>query len=338
MTTVADYIRQRAQALGLDPKAVLAVAGQEGLGGGVGDQGTSFGPFQLHYGGAYPASAPRGSQAASQAWAMSPAGIDYALGQIASVARGLTGRSAIENIVRRFERPADPGGESARALASYGGAPASASLGTSDLPSALPSAAPPPLKLPGLLASGYPSLSTSTLSNPDALVSALLDASNKAVSAPFTMPRRSLLGATPTTAPSSAAVGGFTAGDPLLASQQTSEGGEHDTAGLAGFPAHDYFADAGSEAVAPITGKVVKLSGHDPSIGPTEGPHGPFGLSVYIQGDDGRLYYMTHMGSRDVQVGQKVKAGQPIGTVGDYAKYGTPSHIHMGVSAPGASL
>jgi murein DD-endopeptidase MepM/ murein hydrolase activator NlpD len=37
------------------------------------------------------------------------------------------------------------------------------------------------------------------------------------------------------------------------------------------------------------------------------------------------------MGSRNVRVGQTVKAGQPIGTVADYAKYGTPSHIHMGV-------
>jgi murein DD-endopeptidase MepM/ murein hydrolase activator NlpD len=32
-----------------------------------------------------------------------------------------------------------------------------------------------------------------------------------------------------------------------------------------------------------------------------------------------------------VQVGQTVRAGQAIGTVGNYAKYRTPSHIHTGV-------
>ena len=111
-------IAAMAQARGLDPRAVLAVAGQEGLGGGIGDQGTSFGPFQLHYGGAYPSSAPQGA-AASQAWAWSPEGINYALGQM-SFARGMTGRQAVRNIVSRFERPADPGSEIQGALASYG--------------------------------------------------------------------------------------------------------------------------------------------------------------------------------------------------------------------------
>jgi murein DD-endopeptidase MepM/ murein hydrolase activator NlpD len=121
----------------------------------------------------------------------------------------------------------------------------------------------------------------------------------------------------------------YKAGSPVA--DLTSRGGEHETMGLAGYPAYDYFAPSGSPAVAPVTGKVVRLSGHDPSHGPTQGPHGPLGWSVYIQGSDGREYYMTHMGSRNVKVGQTVKAGQPIGTVADYAKYGTPSHIHMGV-------
>ena len=40
---------------GVDPAAALAVAAQEGLSGRVGDAGTSFGPFQLHRGGALPA-------------------------------------------------------------------------------------------------------------------------------------------------------------------------------------------------------------------------------------------------------------------------------------------
>jgi murein DD-endopeptidase MepM/ murein hydrolase activator NlpD len=111
----------------------------------------------------------------------------------------------------------------------------------------------------------------------------------------------------------------------------TSESGEHPTLGLAGFPARDYFAKAGSAAVAPINGRVVRLSGHDPANGPSQGPHGPLGWSVYIKGDDGHTYFLTHMGSRSVKVGQTVRAGQRIGTVANYDKYGTPSHIHMGV-------
>lgn len=112
---VASYIAQRARAMGLDPKAVLAVARQEGLGGGVGDHGTSFGPFQLHLGGAMP----RGVSN-PQAWAESPAGINYALSHINSVAHGLHGAQAIQAIVSRFERPADPASEIAGAMSAYG--------------------------------------------------------------------------------------------------------------------------------------------------------------------------------------------------------------------------
>lgn len=108
-----------AQSRGLDPRAVLAVASQEGIGGGVGDGGTSFGPFQLHAGGALPASVWAKGEAYAAAWAWSPAGINYALDQIAKVARGLTGTTAINNIVRRFERPANPGNEVAGATAAY---------------------------------------------------------------------------------------------------------------------------------------------------------------------------------------------------------------------------
>ena len=118
------YIRQRAAKYGVDPQAALAVASREGLSGAVGDQGTSFGPFQLHVGGALPAGRGR-------AWAESPAGIDYALGQMGGVARGLRGPQAVNAIVRRFERPADPNAEVAGAigaLGSFGGAGGGAAL------------------------------------------------------------------------------------------------------------------------------------------------------------------------------------------------------------------
>lgn len=113
---VAQYIRARASAMGLDPRAVLAVAKMEGLGGGVGDNGTSFGPFQLHIGGAMPKGISN-----PQKWATSPAGINYALQRIAGVARGEHGAQAIADIVSRFERPANPSAEIAGAEQAYGG-------------------------------------------------------------------------------------------------------------------------------------------------------------------------------------------------------------------------
>lgn len=124
--------------------------------------------------------------------------------------------------------------------------------------------------------------------------------------------------------------GNATPGSPVTSG--TGVGPEHETLGLPGYPAHDYFAPSGSPAVSPVNGTVTKLSGHSPSEGPTMGPHGPFGWSVYIRSTSGATYYLTHMGTRNVTVGQQVQQGQVIGTVGNYAKYGTPSHIHMGIN------
>lgn len=47
----ADFIRSEAARLGISPALALAVAKSEGFGTFVGDKGTSFGDFQLHYGG-----------------------------------------------------------------------------------------------------------------------------------------------------------------------------------------------------------------------------------------------------------------------------------------------
>ena len=53
---VPYYVHKYADKYNLDPKAVLGVASREGgiEWGGVGDNGTSFGPWQLHIGGAMP--------------------------------------------------------------------------------------------------------------------------------------------------------------------------------------------------------------------------------------------------------------------------------------------
>lgn len=128
MPNVQQIIAAGARQRGLDPAAVLAVAAGEGLSGRIGDNGTSFGPFQLHIGGVFPVGVvPRGQE---QAWAMSPAGINYALDRIAQVAQGLRGPQAVETIIRRFERPKDPDSSVRNAIARLSGA-------TSTMPAAV---------------------------------------------------------------------------------------------------------------------------------------------------------------------------------------------------------
>ena len=115
---LAAYLQANAGRYGVDPRAAFAVSTQEGLGGGIGDNGTSFGPWQLHQGGAYPASAPQQPDAAN-AWAWSKPGIDYALRQMGKVSGGQTGDQAVVSIVSRFERPRNVPGEIAGALKVY---------------------------------------------------------------------------------------------------------------------------------------------------------------------------------------------------------------------------
>lgn len=101
------YIELRAPQLGVDPFVALSVIPHEGgLPGKTGDNGTSFGPWQLHVGGELP---PNVKDPAH--WANSAAGIDYALGRIGRVTQGKGGTNAIEAMVRGFERPADPAKE-----------------------------------------------------------------------------------------------------------------------------------------------------------------------------------------------------------------------------------
>jgi murein DD-endopeptidase MepM/ murein hydrolase activator NlpD len=111
----------------------------------------------------------------------------------------------------------------------------------------------------------------------------------------------------------------------------TSVGPRHPTSGLPGFLAHDWFAPAGSSVLSPADGTVDKLSGHDPADGPLA-THGPFGWSLYVRTVSGQRYYLTHLATRSVTLGQRVHRGQRIGTVAPWHLYGLPDHVHMGVS------
>lgn len=117
----SKQIAALASAMGLDPEAVLAVAKMEGLGGGIGDGGHAFGPFQVNdAGGVITNKFPGWSQEQIQQWAWSKEGVNFALGGMAGVAKGLTGQAAVEAIVRQYERPKDPSKEIAGALSALG--------------------------------------------------------------------------------------------------------------------------------------------------------------------------------------------------------------------------
>jgi murein DD-endopeptidase MepM/ murein hydrolase activator NlpD len=106
----------------------------------------------------------------------------------------------------------------------------------------------------------------------------------------------------------------------------------HQTGGLPGYPAVDLFAAAGTVALSPANGVIDRLSGHP--VTPRATPGGPYGLSCYLTRVGGGRYFLTHFGSLSAKVGQRVKKGQPLGTVADYTKATggiTPSHIHEGL-------
>jgi len=118
--------------------------------------------------------------------------------------------------------------------------------------------------------------------------------------------------------------------------QLLSVGPQHPTAGLDGYPAHDWFAPARSVVLAPANGRIVKLSGHDPAAGLVDGPHGPFGWSLYLRDDTGTTWYLTHLGTRSTRLNVLVHRGQSVGTVALWPRNVTPPHVHMGVASAGA--
>jgi murein DD-endopeptidase MepM/ murein hydrolase activator NlpD len=336
------YIKAGSRQRGVDPRAVLAVARQEGLGGGIGDQGTSFGPFQLHYGGAYPAHAPRGQQA-SQAWAWSPAGLSYALDRIAGVSKGLQGRNAISAIVNRFERPANPAAEIGKALAAYGGAnqggftsPISyETAGTlrnthvtqlnphkySDFAQSLLSSMSPgqPMSVEGMLGA------IMQLRRAQAKQSTYAD-QHSGTSAPhfeFSSLRSQQLSPNQLVAPG--AGGWFRPGGKIIATPQ-----DHSKRAIGNWQsdnALDIGAPVGTPVYAPVSGKLGNtgyLPGHDAS------DTGTFaGQRVNLFGGGNGFYFahMTKLGP-GIKAGATVKKGQLLGYTGTANGV---NHLHFGV-------
>ncbi|WP_314038681.1 M23 family metallopeptidase [Dietzia sp. CH92] len=84
----------------------------------------------------------------------------------------------------------------------------------------------------------------------------------------------------------------------------------------------DFGAPIGTPMFAAKSGTVV-------AAGPASG----YGLWIRIQTDDGHLLEYGHNDQNHVSVGQRVTAGQVIGTVGNRG-YSTGPHLHFGVRNP----
>lgn len=80
----------------------------------------------------------------------------------------------------------------------------------------------------------------------------------------------------------------------------------------------DYAAPAGAPVVAVRDGTIVWSKANNPS----------YGNWIGHRADNGRVYVYCHLSSRAVKTGQKVKAGQRIGRVGQTGK-ATGPHLHL---------
>lgn len=97
---------------GVDTRAAIANALLEGAGGGIGDQGTAYGPFQIHATDGRLAQfkgRPKSDKTVN-GWAWSANGLQYAIRSMVNgkpSAKGLTGHAAVYAIVYGFEQPAE---------------------------------------------------------------------------------------------------------------------------------------------------------------------------------------------------------------------------------------
>ncbi len=107
--------------------------------------------------------------------------------------------------------------------------------------------------------------------------------------------------------------------------------GAHITSGIPGNVADDFCCEAGSSVVAPEAGEIIRLSGHDPRDDSAD-RNGVYGWSIYLRTKAGYVYFITHLGSRLVKVGQQVPVGKLLGKVGNQRF--RPDHAHVGITSP----
>lgn len=90
----------------------------------------------------------------------------------------------------------------------------------------------------------------------------------------------------------------------------------------------DIFANRGTPAVAPVSGTITK-AGNSGGLG---------GNRVWIQGPTGLHHYLAHLDQVSVRTGQRVSAGDPVGTVGNTGNaQSTPPHLHYSINTRNTS-
>lgn len=339
---VIALVTRAARKYGVDPAAALAVATAEGgvRFGAVGDGGTSFGPFQLHVGGALP----HGKDAS---WANSQAGIDYAIQQMSGSAKGLKGRAAVAAIVNKFERPAAPGPEIQRAMGQYG------TFGKLPSGTASGGGAGMPLSGPQSLSGAMGGLGQDFARQ--ALLSVLMQRNAAFASGQPENPFDSMMMLR--TAALAAQIGGGS----LMQSAQpqaggtTAKGGKATMAGDMALPLAkgvykrgggakehgsrpmgNWQSDRAVDLMAPGGTPVYAVA--DGVISPPGTGFGfmdkgsAYGHRLTLQ-TKGNAFFYQHMGSyaAGIKPGARVKKGQVIGYVGDYGSRIGGDHLHFGV-------
>lgn len=312
---VRQLIIKFAKKYRLDPDAVLRVARTEGgiRWGAIGDQGTSFGPFQLHVGGALPKG--RGAK-----WANSPAGLEYAIRQMAkSGAKGLKGKKAVEAIVRNFERPADPNASIMKAMgfgAQYTGGQ--------------PNAVARQQRNPGQTKLDYAPVRAAQHNLAMAFFNSAAGGDfdiSAALALAGAKPIKTKIGGDPKKSKNLMGPPGMRKGKALISGFTMGGGPEaHGSRPLGNWQsdkAWDLMAPAGTAVYAPSDGVVTKVRWSD--NGKTV-----WGTQITLRLPNGEEIFLTHLGPKvRVKAGQKIKKGQLLGRLGN-APYFAP-HLHIGI-------
>jgi len=97
-------------------------------------------------------------------------------------------------------------------------------------------------------------------------------------------------------------------------------------------PGLDIDLQTGDQVPTPVSGTVEFV-----------GSRGGFGNQVRVRGNDGRSYWLSHLQAPNVQVGQQVRAGQPIGIGGKSGNVipgpgGDGSHLDLTVQDQSGKL
>lgn len=90
----------------------------------------------------------------------------------------------------------------------------------------------------------------------------------------------------------------------------------------------DIFAPRGTAVLAATDGRITRV-----------GTNRLGGNVVHMRGEDGLSFYYAHLHRQSVRTGVQVRAGEPLGEVGNTGNArGTPPHLHFGVFRRGEAV